>query len=229
MSTDTMQPNMDNSTFRLTLLNNTNYPQWKGEMRAVLQKKKLWSLVTRKRKRPTEAEKGQAWDDKAAMAAGDLFLGVQVEQCVHINDIAEDPVKMWLKLEAVHLQKHPGTRFNAYDNLFAIHMKPEETLSSLMNRIDQGIIAIQNLHPDKFTLEKMDQELACMAMIHALPEDYSSFMSATLLLTDLNKEKLQSAFMTEEAQRHHREIIPTAALKASTPAQTAPKICTFCR
>ena len=49
----------------------------------------------------------------------------------------------------------------------------------------------------------MDDELACMAMIHALPQDYTSFVSATLLLTDLDKEKLQSAFVTEEAQCRH--------------------------
>ena len=227
MSIDSTNLNMDNLTFRLTLLNNTNYPQWKGEMRAVLQKKKLWSLVAGTRKKPTDEDKKQAWDDDAAMAAGDIFLGVQVEQRVHLNNIAEDLVKMWLKLKAVHLQKHPGTRFNAYDNLFVIRMKLEETLSSLMNRVDQAIIGIQNLRPEAFTLAKMDQELACMAMICTLPEDYSSFVSATLLLTDLDKEKLQSAFITEEAQRHHKENSPTTALRAST--QTGPKICTFCK
>ena len=98
-------------------------------------------------------------------------LGFKVEQCVHLNNIAEDPVKMWLKIKAVHLQKHPGTCFNAYDNLLAICMKPEEMLSSLMNRVDQAIIWIQNLCLEAFTLAKMDQELACMAMICTLPED----------------------------------------------------------
>src|SRR3979490_2424743 len=121
------------------------------------------------------------------MAAGDIFLGVQLDQRVHLDGIAEDPVKMWTKLESVHLQKRPATRFNAYDNLFALRMLPDESLQSLMNRVDQSIISIQNLRPSTFTLAQMDKELTCMTMICALPQEYSSFVSATLLLTDLEK------------------------------------------
>ena len=89
-------------------------------MRAVLQRKKLWQLVIGKKTRPTDAEKGEIWDEEASMAAEHIFLSVQLDQRVHLNSIAEDPVKMWAKLEAVHLQKHPETHFNAYNNLFAI-------------------------------------------------------------------------------------------------------------
>ena len=105
------------------------------------------------------SDKGSIWDDNASMAAGDIFLGVQLEQRVHLDGIAEDPVKMWAKLETVHLQKHPGTRFNAYDNLFTLRMLPDESLQSLMNRVDQSIISIQNLQPSTFTLAQMDKEL----------------------------------------------------------------------
>ena len=48
----------------------------------------------------------------------------------------EDPAAMWVALESVHLQKRPGARFNAYDDLFSIQKKEEESLQQLMGRID---------------------------------------------------------------------------------------------
>ena len=145
MTSDITHSNPDGPHFRLTLLNNVNYPQWRGEMRAVLQRKKLWQLVIGKRTRPADNAKAEIWDEDASVAAGDIFLGIQLDQRILLNDIAEDPVKMWLKLESVHLQKHAGTRFNAYNDLFAIRMSPDESLQSLMNRVDQAIIIVQNL------------------------------------------------------------------------------------
>ena len=96
MTSDITHTNSDGLNFRLTLLNNVNYPQWRGEMRAVLQRKKLWQLVIGKRTRPTDSTKAEVWDEDASAAAHDIFLGIQLDQRVLLNDIAEDPVKMWL-------------------------------------------------------------------------------------------------------------------------------------
>ena len=85
---------------------------------------------------------------------------------------------MWVKLESVHLQKRPGARFNAYDALFSIKKLPDESLQALMTRVDTAMEQIQNLRPDSFTLEEMDKELVCMAMIRSLPGEYSSFASS---------------------------------------------------
>jgi len=108
-------------------------------------------------------------------------------------------------------------------------MSPDESLQSLMNRVDQAIVTIQNLHPATFTIEQMDNELAFMAMIHALPQDYASFVSATLLLTDLDKEKIQSAFVTEEAQCHHRNASTQDSALITSTATKQSKMCTFCK
>jgi len=47
----------------------------------------------------------------------------------------------------------------------------------------------------------LDDELACMALICSLPKEYSHFTSSLLLLDTLDRNKLQSAFMTEELNR----------------------------
>ena len=79
------------------------------------------------------------WEDKALRAAGEIYLSLSDDQKTHIEDISDDPVKMWPKLEAVHLQKKPGMRFNAWEEFFSIHME-ERSLLSLMTRIDAAMI-----------------------------------------------------------------------------------------
>ena len=45
---------------------------------------------------------------------------VEQEQRIHLTGIEDNAVKMWTKLEEVHMAKRAGARFNAYDNLFSI-------------------------------------------------------------------------------------------------------------
>jgi len=60
-----------------------------------------------------------------------MWLMVEPTQRVHFRGIKDDAVKMWGVLEGVHMQKQPGTRFNAYDDLFSIQKRDEEDLQSL--------------------------------------------------------------------------------------------------
>jgi len=54
-------------------------------------------------------------------------------QRVHFRGIKDDPLKMWDALKEVHMQKRPGTRFNAYDDLFLIRKREEEDRQPLIN------------------------------------------------------------------------------------------------
>ena len=64
--------------------------------------------------------------------------------------------------------------------------------------IEQAMGNIKNLHPKDFTIEKLDDELQCMALIQALPEEYSHFSTLLLLLDSLDKNKILQAFHSEE-------------------------------
>ncbi|KAG2011535.1 hypothetical protein CC2G_011640 [Coprinopsis cinerea AmutBmut pab1-1] len=48
---------------------------------------------------------------------------------------------MWTLLRDAHMQQKPGTRFNAYDDLFSIRKREDESLQALMNH------AAGRLHP----------------------------------------------------------------------------------
>ena len=209
-------------------------------MQAWLRASQLWRLVSGDLTRPekpvkpdpdndTYTSKDDQWLEKAEKASGWIFLMVEPEQRIHFTGIEDNPVKMWTKLEEVHMAKQAGARFNAYDDLFSIRKKEEESLMSVTNRIDSAVRTIQNLHPKDFTLEKLDEELASMAMIRSLPDDYSSFVSSLLLMDKLEKSTIQQAFHTEETQRRRRSETDESAAALSTSSKSSSKEhCDFC-
>ena len=96
---------------------------------------------------------------------------VEPSQRVHFRGIKDDAVKMWGVLEGVHMQKQPGTQFNAYDDLFSIRK----------HDVDDAVHRIHDLWSIGFTLDKLDNELASMTLIIVLPENYNSFVSSLLI------------------------------------------------
>ncbi|KIJ22417.1 hypothetical protein M422DRAFT_197184, partial [Sphaerobolus stellatus SS14] len=150
-------------------LNASNYPTWVDNMEAWLRSSGLWRIVSGASTRPTPTETNavivDAWEIKWDKAAGWIFLMVEDNQKIHFNGIKDDPVKMWAKLKDVYLQQKPGARFNAYDYLFSIRKKEDESHQVLINRVEDALKHIQNLRPATFTLASLDDELASMALI----------------------------------------------------------------
>ena len=157
-----------------------------------------------------------------------MWLMVDNTQRVHFRGIKDDPVKMWGALKEVHMQKRPGTRFNAYDDLFSIRKREEEDLQSLINRVDDALHRIRDLRTTAFTLDKLDDELGAMALIRALPEDYNSFVSSLLLKDDLDKAAVQIAFVREDNQRRRRQEESPAIGTALAASSSSSTICAFC-
>lgn len=176
-----------------------------------------------------EQEAQDKWDDRALRAAGELFLHISDDQKTHLENISDDPCKIWTKLETVHLQKKPGMRFNAWEEFFAIHMEENESLSSLMTRVDAAMVRVRNLRPDSFTIDDLDKELVSMTLIRSLPAHYSGFASSLTLLDKLDKDTLQAAFINEEALRT-RSSTPgsTSVLSAFAPQSNPSLTCAFC-
>src|SRR3954462_1920029 len=156
-------------------------------------------------------EEERKWMSRASRASGELYLLVDEEQRAHIEGIEDDPVAMWVKLASIHVQKKPGARFNAYDDFFSLRNRPAESLTSLISRLDHSMRKIRQLRPKTFTLATLDDELTCMTMIRALPEEYSTFTSSLLLLGSVDKETLSDAFITEELNRSRRPKVPTSS------------------
>ncbi|KAG2336529.1 hypothetical protein BDR05DRAFT_896589, partial [Suillus weaverae] len=137
-------------------------------------------------------------------AAGKLFLHCSSDQMLHFEDIQDDPALIWTTLESTHVQQLPATCFNAWDDFFTIRKCPDESLSTLIARIEEDMAKIQRLCPQDsskpYSLPDLDAELVSMAMICALGNNYAQFVSSLILLKSLNKKELKAAFLAEDTQ-----------------------------
>jgi hypothetical protein len=154
----------------------------------------------------TDTDAQAKWDAKADKAAGELYLACSVEQRMHIDAVQDDPVQIWTTLASIHLQQHhPGACFNAWDDFFSIRKQPEESLSTLIARIEDGMSKIKEPRPvdpkNPYTINDLDAELICMTMVRSLGEEYAHFASSLMLLKSLDKGELKAAFLAEESQR----------------------------
>ena len=110
-------------------LGEANYQSWSKDMKAYLMKKRVWGIVKGVDVKPEPgASDLREWLKDEQLAAGTIYLGLEDGQKSHVDEYQDDPVKMWTELEAIHVQKRPTSRYNAYNALFSIQKDPDETL-----------------------------------------------------------------------------------------------------
>ncbi|THH01890.1 hypothetical protein EW145_g6839 [Phellinidium pouzarii] len=73
-------------------------------------------------------------------------------------------------------------------------------------------------------------EIAAVALVQALPMEYSSFHSALLLLTNFDFKTVKDAFLQEQKNHQLHAADSALALKVSTPAKPSSQsvVCAFC-
>jgi hypothetical protein len=98
---------------------------------------------------------------------------------------------MWETIRNVHVQQVPGMRFSAYNDLFSIVKHPEQTFPAIASRVEEAIARIVKICSATVTeisarrggrsvqttrdyaIGDLDNELALMAMLCALPCELS--------------------------------------------------------
>jgi hypothetical protein len=193
----------------------------------------------------------EAWAEKDEKAQGDLLAHISTSQPVHLAE-ADTAYAMWQALVAVHVQQVPGTRFSAYNNLFSITKGAEETLPAVASRVEIALARVRELRPETITgdngkprvygVKDLEDKLALMAMLRALPRDeYADFVSSLMRTKDLDRCAVEAAFQIEQTERnaHHGPLLSPsgdAALRTqynarggSRPASSSPDDkCEFC-
>ncbi|KZP34572.1 hypothetical protein FIBSPDRAFT_700444, partial [Athelia psychrophila] len=80
------------------------------------------------------------------------------------------------------IKQQPGNHYNTYDDLFSIKKQDNESLSTLIMRTEQAVHLIKALRPATgFNIDKLDAELQCMALIRALPDEFTTFTSTLMI------------------------------------------------
>ncbi|THG94897.1 hypothetical protein EW145_g8055, partial [Phellinidium pouzarii] len=218
-----------------TKLGESNYPTWEYDMRAALQVKKLWRLTSGNESKPSSPpEKVELWEEKAEQAAGLIYQKLEHGMQILVQKYMDDPIKMWGELEKMQHQDNPASRFIAYDQFFSITKKEDESLTALTARVEDALHKMRNSRNSALTLKDFEDELAAVALVRALPMEYSSFRSALLLLTNFDFKTVKDAFLQEQKNRQPRAadsaLALSSALKVSTPAKPSSQsiVCEFC-
>jgi hypothetical protein len=167
-------------------------------------------------------------------AAGDIYIHLSQSQRAHVRGIEDDPIAMWDKLLSIHSQQVPGMRFGAYNELLSVTKQPDESLQSVAGCVSKALVRVQELRPELFTIVQLDDELAIMAMLRALPRNvYGDFVSSLLRQKTLMRADVKAAFQVEQVERNAQDgpLIGSTALrtfgKPTSPRGDSDK-CPFC-
>jgi hypothetical protein len=120
---------------------------------------------------------------------------------------------MWQALIKVHVQQVPGMRFNAYNNMFSIGKAPGKDLTSVATCAKQALARVQELRPATVThstgasiaygIQHLNDELALMAMLRALPRNkYGDFVSSLMHTKDLSCKDVEAVFQVKQTKRN---------------------------
>lgn len=173
-------------------------------MQAALQSKKVWRLVDGRETRPVNAALALVWDERAEQASGFIYQKLKWSMQIQVQEFMDDLVKMWNKLQSIHQQDNPASRFIAFDNLLSINKGEDESLTSLLTCAEEALNALRNTHSTTLTLKAFEDEITAALLLRALPEEYSSFRSALLLMTTFDLKTVKEAFIQEQKSRQLR-------------------------
>lgn len=210
-----MNPSNAESIASFPKLGEANYSTWSKNIKAYLMQKKVWAIVKGTDVKPSPGDADlRAWLKDEQLAAGVIYLGLEEGQKSQIEDFLDDPKRMWDALESIHVQKRPSTRFNTCNALLSISKDENESPPSLTAKIEKAIFSINDL----------DEDLMCMAMIRSLPAEYRSFVSSLVLLPQFDFKMLKEAFILEEDNRKASHIASgiTAAANLAVSSKKGP-------
>jgi hypothetical protein len=113
-------------------------------------------------------------------------------------------------------------RFNAYDDMFEMRKRDDETLEDFSNRVTNAMQKVKDIRPPAYTLDDLDQELEVMVMLRGLDENYSNW-TENLMLQDLNVKTVAEAFKMRTTNTRQ---CAQAETSGSGPSQAAMAVTT---
>ena len=191
-------------------LNEHNYHTWKFDIQAQLQRNGTWKVVSGRLPKPSPrpagaagaaaaaaaAESDDQWYAMNENAAGIIYSVVEPSIQSLIRDFLDDSVGMWKKLKETYAQENAASRFLILDEFLSVSKGADESLTALCARVEDSLQKVRSAHSKELTLASFEEELAMMALIRSLPEEFSNFRSSLLLVPgSLDFKKVKDAFL----------------------------------
>ena len=87
-----------------------------------------------------------------------------------------------MTLEQHYSKDNAALRFLVYDEFFSISKAEDESLTSLVGRVEDTLQKLRSSRSDTLSIADFESQLAAMVLIRSLPEEFASFKSSLLLL-----------------------------------------------
>jgi hypothetical protein len=190
----------------------------------------------------------KSWFDKDKKACGNILAHISTTQRMHIKG-ETSAYAMWQALLKVHMQQVPGTCFSAYNKLFSIVKRPEDTLPAVAARVKAAIACVKELRPATvtvagtsvaYTIKHLDNKLVLMTILCTLQRNkYGNFISLLMRTPNLTCCTIEAAFQIKQTKRsvHHGPLVTPAGNATLCTQQNVCNAlrtpssveCTFCK
>ncbi|TFK95074.1 hypothetical protein BDV98DRAFT_493219, partial [Pterulicium gracile] len=180
-------------------LNSTNYNDWVDPMQACLVTKGYWWIVSGEEPHPSppDGAEARAWDRSNAKGGALIFLKLDDQRKAEFKGRMMTGDILWRELRVKFVHQDSHRRFAVYEDLLNVRKEPGEDMDTLTGRISAILTRVKTSRPAAFTLDDLDTDLHCMALLNSLkdPEDsYGAFTSSlTILLDQLSVRDLEVA------------------------------------
>jgi transposase InsO family protein len=149
-------------------------------------------------------------------AAGNIYAHLSPSHHTLVRSYEEDPAAMWGKLLEIHSQQVPGMRFGTYNTLFSIVQQLDKSLQAVAGHASEALACVQELRPESFTIVQLDEKLAIMAMLRALPRNVcGNFVLSLMREKMLTHADVEAAFQVEQIKCNAQDgpLVGSAALR----------------
>ncbi|TFK96937.1 hypothetical protein BDV98DRAFT_490826, partial [Pterulicium gracile] len=173
---------------------------WVDTMQACLVTKGYWWIISGEGACPSPPDLAEAcaWDRSNAKGGSLIFLKLDGQRQAEFRGKMMTGDVLWRELESKFVHRDSYRHFTAYEDLMNVRKEPRKDMDTLTGRI-------LLTRPPAFTLDDLDEDLHCMALLNLLkdPEDsYGAFTSSlTILLDQLSVKDLEVALLGEEQAR----------------------------
>lgn len=114
--------------FAFTKLNNTNYYMWKFKMTLLLQKEKVYDVITGEEPSPST----ESWTNKNQQAFAMIGLNIEDDQLIHIRS-SKTARAAWESLQKYHEKGSANTKVRLFKGLMAMKLHDDEDMERAHN------------------------------------------------------------------------------------------------
>jgi hypothetical protein len=195
------EPTMPNTAFEK--LNETNYPDWRYTMEALLVEKDLWDVVDGSELRPhgsINSKPVRTFTKKQHLARTKIILNIEKSQLPHTH--YDDPKEIWESLEKIHRARGFATQLALRRRFLYMRKHDDQPMSSWISNVKNAAFQLESAG-----VPVIDEDII-LALTEGLPDTFSTLIVAldSIPPHDLDLTSIVTRLLNEEVRQSNNRI-----------------------